>query len=118
MTSLDKAEKIKEFAEEQKALRIEILDVQRKSPITQAMVVCTGTSQIHANAVADKIQEEMRKIGHKPSRRSNTAGSDGWILLDFGDVLAHVMLEEKRQFYDLESLWTSMPDNPEIVTGE
>lgn len=104
-----------EFADEMKAERIETMDVRAKTSVTSMLVICTGTSQTHADAIAEKTAEKMRLIGLKPLRRTDTTNSDGWILVDFGDVIFHVMLEEKRQFYDLEALWSSIPTDPTLV---
>lgn len=110
-----KAALISEFADDIKAERIESLDVRKKTSITSYMVVCSGNSDVHVKAIAERIAEKMREEGHKPARRSLGEGASGWLLLDYGDVIAHVMLEEKRQFYDLESLWAGMPENPDLL---
>lgn len=115
MTSQDKANKLAEFADDIKAERIEILNLRGKSSVTDYFVVCTGNSQVHADAIAERSVEKARAAGFKPLRRTDTAQSDGWILVDYGDVVMHVMLEEKRQFYDLETLWESLPPDPNLV---
>lgn len=112
MTSQEKAEAIFELADGIKAERIETLDVSKKTSIADYFVVCSGNSDTHVNAIVDRVEEKLRERGTKPLRREKT--SSGWVLLDFGDVIFHVMLEEKRQFYDLEALWSSIQPDPNL----
>lgn len=107
MTSEEKVERIRAIADEMKADRIESLDVRGKTVMADYFVVCSGNNDIHVRAIADRIAEKMREL---KSRVRNVEGaSTGWILMDFGDVLCHVMREEQRQYYDLESLWSAAP---------
>lgn len=93
-----------EALEDMKAQNITILDVQGKTSVTDYMVIATGTSNRHAQAVADNVAEEAKKQGLKPQGTEGRASSD-WILLDLADVVVHVMTEQARHFYDLERLW-------------
>lgn len=116
LTSLQKADLITELADDMKAERIERLDVRHKTSVTDFMIVCSGNSQVHAQAIGERVSEKLRnEHGIKPLRRTEMSKSDGWILFDFGDVVFHVMLEEKRQFYDLETLWANQPVDPDLV---
>lgn len=119
MTTKQKVEQIVEFCDDMKAERIETLEVRGKTSVTDFMVVCSGNSQVHAEAIAERVIEKTRAIGIKPLRKKDPSGKDGWTLVDFGDVILHVMLEEKRQYYDLESLWNELPlDDTLLVTDE
>ena len=113
--SEEKKDLILEYVDDMKAIDVEVLDVRDKTSVTDFMVVCTGTSQTHAEAVAERTAEKLRENGVKPLRRSIARQNDGWILHDYGDVVLHVMLEEKRQFYDLESLWKETETDPNLV---
>lgn len=113
MTSKEKADLIVQFADDMKAERIEILPIREKTPIADYFIVCTGNSDVHMGAIADKVEEKMREKGTKPLRRDESGG--GWVLHDYGDVIFHVMREEKRQFYDLETLWANMQPDPNLV---
>lgn len=112
MNSNDKAAQITELADRIKAERIETMDVRDKTIIADYFVICTGTSDLHVRSIADSIAGEMRdskmKAHHVEGRGS------GWVLLDFGDVVCHVMREETRQFYDLEALWKMMPKSQTV----
>lgn len=114
ITSEAKADLIVEFADDMKAERIEKLYVGDKTSVTSYFVICTGNSDTHANAIGEKVAERMREVGHKPLRKNVIKNADGWILYDFGDVVFHVFLEDKRQFYDLETLWASMQVDPNL----
>ena len=100
-------------ADDIKAERIETLDVRMKTSVADFFIVCTGTSDVHVNSIADRVREKLGEIKVKPLRTES--GGSGWVLQDYGDVVFHVMREEKRQFYDLESLWTSMQHDPNLV---
>lgn len=112
--SQTKAAIIAEYADDMKALDIETMDVRAKTSVTDYFVICTGTSDTHVRAIADKVGERLRDEGLKPLRSTDTK-ADGWVLFDYGEVVFHVMLEEKRQFYDLESLWSNLPSDPNLV---
>jgi len=112
LTSREKVDLIVATADEAKAERIEVLDVHAKTSVADYFVVCTGNSDIHVNAVADRVADKLRLKKVRPLR-TNTDG--GWVLQDYGDVVFHVMREEKRQFYDLETLWTNMQADPNLL---
>ena len=114
MTSIEKAELITKFADDMKAERIDTLDVRDKTSVTDYFVVCSGNSDVHINAIAEKVAEKLREHQVRPLREDTGNGS-GWVLQDYGDVVFNVMREEKRQFYDLETLWKTMQPNPDLV---
>lgn len=91
---------------EKKAKNIVSIDF---SNITNAMfskfIICHGTSRTQVEAIAESIEEEVRKkTGQKPLYREGFQNAE-WILLDYFDVVAHVFQEKYRDFYQLESLW-------------
>lgn len=90
--------------EDRKAKDIEVIDISEKTTVTDAFILCSGTSSTHLRGIADEVEEKMKQNGVKPAR---IEGYDTarWILLDFIDVVVHVFLEEERQFYSLERLW-------------
>lgn len=113
INAIEKAELIARFADEMKAERIETLDVRAKTSVSEYFVICTGNSDIHMNAVADRVREKL--VEHKVKPLRVEAGGGGWILQDYGDVVFHVMREEQRQFYDLETLWNAMHPDPNLL---
>lgn len=104
LSSEAKVETIRDAMEELKALDINVMQVQGKTQMTDYMVVCSGTSNIHIRAIADRILERMKDHDIKGVRREGY-NEARWILMDFGDVVAHVFDPEDRQFYALEEFW-------------
>ncbi len=112
MTSKEKVELISEAADDIKAENIEILDVRSKTSVTDYFVVCTGNSDRHVESIADRVEENMLTHREKPLRSDGER--TGWVLQDYGDVFLHVMREEQRQFYDLETLWKNTQPDPNL----
>lgn len=116
MTSTEKVDRIVAFADDMKAENIETLDVREKTTLADFFVICSGTSDRHISSIADKVYERMAEIKEKPLRVEGDRS--GWVLQDYGDVILHVMREEQRQFYDLETLWKSFGRDPSVPTAE
>lgn len=90
--------------EEAKGDDIRVLDVRGLTDITDFMVVASGASDRHVKALAERVRDEMREAGWRPIGIEGEEAQD-WILLDFVDVVVHVMHPRVRAHYDLESLW-------------
>lgn len=88
-----------------KGIDIRRIDVRDRTTVTDVMILVSGTSERHLRSLADRVEERAREKGVKPLGVEGDSGSD-WILLDLGDVVVHVMLPEKRAFYNLEKLWS------------
>ena len=115
MTSKEKLDIIVNAADELKADKIETLDVREKTSVADYFVVCTGTSDRHVSSIADKVADRMREHKEKPYRTEGDR--TGWVLQDYGDIILHVMRDEQRQFYDLETLWKTMQSNPDLKSS-
>lgn len=90
-------------AVDKKATDVVVMDVREVSGLCDEMVICTARSVTHLNAVADAIEEAMRKIGERVIHRDGLAGSEpDWVLLDYGDMMVHVFRQEARESYGLE----------------
>ena len=90
--------------EDAKANDVRQLDVRRLTDITDWMVVASGTSTRHVLALADHVRTQVKAQGLSPIGTEGESGSD-WVLLDYSDVVVHLMLPDTRGFYDLEGLW-------------
>ena len=96
--------------EEMKGVDIVAIDIMGKSSIADAMLVATGTSQRHVRSLAESVRMAAKEADHAPLGVEGDDRSD-WVLVDLGDVIVHVMTEEKREFYALEKLWSVGPDD-------
>lgn len=114
MDSEEKLEIIRDAMDELKAQDIEVLNVSAKTQMTDYMIVCSGTSNIHIRAIADRIVERLKEHDIKGIRREGYSEAR-WILMDFGDVVAHVFDPEDRVFYALEDFWKR--EQPAAVTA-
>ena len=72
-------------------------------------MVATGTSNRHVKALSDNVADEAKQRGVRPLGVEGQDSSE-WVLVDFGDVVVHVMLPATRDFYDLERLWSTPPN--------
>jgi ribosome-associated protein len=92
-------------AGEKKAHDLVVLDLREIASFTDYFAIASGTNVRQVQAVADEVQEQLRKrLGVKPARVEGYNSAE-WILLDYGDFIFHVFEEKSRRFYDLERLW-------------
>jgi ribosome-associated protein len=89
---------------DKKAVAVEILDVAGKVDYADFLVIMTGRSDRHAQALAQGIEEALRQRSVRPVAIEGLPNGT-WVLLDFGDVVVHVFQDEARQLYDIEGLW-------------
>jgi ribosome-associated protein len=87
------------------------LDVSGPLPLTDIFFLVTGRNERNVQAIAGEIEDKMLEAGAKTLRREGRA-EGRWILLDFGDIVAHVFHEEDRMYYSLERLWKDCPAIP------
>jgi ribosome-associated protein len=99
------------IALDHKALDLVVLDVQGLSGVTDYFLLCSGRSTTHLRTIAEAIRDELKAADVRPLHAEGTPES-GWMLLDYGDVLVHVFLEETRVYYSLERLWGDAPSVP------
>ena len=106
MESKQLAQLCRELADNKKAENIVVLDVRAVSSITDYLVIATGTSEPHIRAIMHEIVDKLRDDhGLRPNASQGTE-QNSWVVLDFFDVMVHVMRAEARSQYDLEGLWS------------
>ena len=110
MNSKDVIELAVKALEDMKGIDLVVIDIVGKSSIADAMIVVTGTSQRHVRSLAESVRLSAKQADHPPLGIEGGDSSD-WVLVDLGDVIVHVMTEEKRDFYSLEKLWSVGPDD-------
>lgn len=105
MTSEQLSEFVVKVLDDGKAQKIVKLDVRRMTSVTDFMVVASGTSSRHVQALVEDVAVKAKEAGCKPLGVEGEESSE-WVLLDLNDVLVHVMLPKVREFYNLEKLWS------------
>lgn len=108
METKDIAQKIAAAANDKKAKDILLLNMEGLSPVTDFYVICSAGNSTLVKAIADNIEDKLAEAGAHPTHKEGYADAR-WVLLDYGDVVAHVFLEEERDFYNLEQLWADAP---------
>ncbi|SPY32691.1 ribosome-associated, Iojap-like family protein [Pasteurella canis] len=87
-----------------KAIDILHLDVRGKSPITDDMVICTGSSSRHVSSLAQNLITECKRAGFETFADEGLDTAD-WIVVDLGQTIVHIMQSDSREIYQLEKLW-------------
>ena len=99
----------RELADNKKAENIVILDVRELSSVTDYFVIASGTSEPHLRAIVEEITGGLKEDYHlRPNAVDGTLQA-AWIVIDYFDVIVHVMRAEVRDRYDLETLWGDAP---------
>jgi len=95
-------------ASDKQAENIIALDVSEPLALTDVFLIASSRNERQTGAIADEIAEKLHLAGVKLLRQEGKAGGR-WILLDFGDLVCHIMHEEDRMFYSIERLWKDCP---------
>jgi len=90
---------------------IMVLDVSDRLSITDCFVIASADNERQVKAVVDEIEEKLRALGAKPARREGER-EGRWVLLDFVDIVVHILRAEEREYYGLERLWKDCPAIP------
>lgn len=98
-----------EAALDKKAEDVVVLDLRGLSDVTDYFMICHGTTDRHVLAITESIEGRLRReLGLRPSHIEGLRQGE-WVLLDFIDLVVHVFVSEKREFYRLERLWGDAP---------
>ena len=98
-----------EQADNKKAEDIVILNVSELSSVTDYFVICSATSEPHLRAISDEIANKLRDEYDVRPRAIDGTLQTAWIVMDYFDVIVHVMKTDVRRKYDLEALWGDAP---------
>ena len=97
------------YAEDKKAENVIALDVRKLSSVADYFVICSGTSEPHLRAISDAITNGLRDEHELRPRAIDGTLQTAWIVMDYFDVIVHVMKSDVREKYDLEALWNDAP---------
>jgi ribosome-associated protein len=94
---------------------VRILDLRKRSSVTDFFVICSVDAEVQARAVADHITDKLKEKDIRPWHTDGYRGT-GWVIVDFVDVVVHIFLPRTREFYGLEKLWGDAPskDLPDL----
>ena len=107
--SLKKAALVARLADDKKAENIKVLDLRGLCNFADYFIICTANSRVQLNAISHSIDDGLRSRGMKyPSEAAMPTSV--WLVMDCGDVVAHIMTQEARDFYHLERLWGDARD--------
>lgn len=99
----------RDLAENRKAEDVVVLEVREVSSVADYFVLASGTSEPHLRAIVEEIRDKLRdEHGIRPNAVDGTLPTS-WVVLDFFDVIVHIMRSDVRKHYDLESLWGDAP---------
>lgn len=104
MTAMEKTTLITDVLDRKKAEDIRVLSVSDLTTLADYFIICSAPSTTQVKALADTVEEEMDKKGETLLKKEGKQGLN-WILMDYGDVIAHIFYQETRDFYGLEKLW-------------
>ena len=82
------------------------IDLSEQSLLSEAFLIVSGNNPKQVEAIADEIEEKLKKINEKPVRREN---GEEWILIDYSDLVVHIQTENLRRYYMLDRLWNDCP---------
>jgi ribosome-associated protein len=99
-------DQIVHWLDDAKAEDVAVIDLKGKSSIGDFMVIATGRSDRHVNAVAEQLQQALKDQGQDRVRIEGQPQCD-WVLIDTGDIIVHVFQPEIREFYNLEKMWSA-----------
>lgn len=103
----NKVEIIKTALDDKKAGNIEVIDVAEQTSLAEYFVIASCQSTVQVRACVDEVEEKMEEAGFEVHHKEGYRGGN-WILMDYGDVIVHVMQQEIREFYAIERLWDNV----------
>ncbi len=106
---VEKARIIVDLASDIKGENIVLMDMRQVAPVTDFFVIFSATSDRQLKAIIDHINQEMKTQHNVRTGRVEGAAANGWVVIDYGDVVVHGFLPAKRSYYDLEGLWREAP---------
>ena len=113
-TNKDLKKIILDTLDSNKALDIVSIDLKNKSSIADYMIIASGTSSRHIQALSEQVLERFKSTGFKNCKIEGSESSD-WKLIDGIDLIVHIFNPEKRKFYELEKMWSELIPKEKIT---
>ena len=104
MDTFTLARDIVDVLEDKKGEDIILMDIRDLTTFADYFVICSGNSRRTVNALADAVRDDIKSRYHNKGRLEGLP-EDGWVLVDFGDVVLHIFSPDQRDYYRLEDLW-------------
>ena len=101
---MDRVQRIAQALYDKKAKDIIALDISQITSLGDYFIICSCSSSTQLRACTDEVEEKMGEIGINPVHKEGYNGGT-WILMEFNDIIVHIMTDETREFYSLENLW-------------
>jgi len=108
MENIEMARQARDALLSKKGAEVVILDVRNISPVTDYYVIASGITAPQVKAMANAVTRQFKDAGIRQFRRSGIP-DDGWVVLDYFDVVIHVFMQEVRDYYAIEELWAEAP---------
>ncbi len=109
MTAYEKVQVAINALEDMKASNIEVLDVKERTSLAEYFVVASCQSTVQVRACIDEVEEQLDEKG-VPKLHKEGYSTGAWVLIDYGDIVVHVMQQEQREFYGIERLWDDISE--------
>ena len=114
MKVIDIKKNIEKILDNNKASNIISINLKNKSYIADYMIIASGTSSRHLQALSEILLIELKKIGLEKCRIEGRESND-WKLVDANDIIIHIFHPEKRKFYDLEKIWSELIPKEKVI---
>jgi len=105
LEALEIARRAVEAASDKQAVDIVLLDIRNVCGFADYFVICSGESDRHIRTIYDEVEYALKQAGVRPHHHEGDLDS-GWLVIDFGDVIVHIFSPLKREYYQLEKLWS------------
>ena len=89
---------------DRKAFQLAVLDVTELTSLADSFLICSGAHERQVGAIADAVERKLKDVGRRPLHVEGRPACE-WVLLDYGDLIIHVLTEQRRAFYGLDGLW-------------
>ena len=113
MSPEELAQLIREVLENKNARDVDVLKINEKTVLADYFVIASGSSTTQIRSLTDEVEFQVEETAQRRPNHIEGAETNRWVLLDYGDVVVHLFMEEERTFYSLERLWEAQKPLPQ-----